>query len=263
MSRELRRLLIEPGRLAAAEGGPVQLLPQEIHYLNRVLRYRDGDRLAVVDGGGHLWSARLVGSGLLQIEQPLAAPLLAVPPPVPQLELALALPKKDVELVWRMATELGADRLVPLLGRHSVRQGTPPLERWGAVLREASEQCERLWLPRLEPLQPAAAWLARPRRGVGLLAITRRDGLPLPTELLTTESLAAPAAEPRATTCISLAIGPEGGWSEEEERIAVAAGWQPVNLAGPILRSGTAAVAGVAQLAAWRLSSSSSPGPSA
>jgi 16S rRNA (uracil1498-N3)-methyltransferase len=258
MSRELRRLLIEPGRLAAADRGPVELLPQELHYLSRVLRYRDGDRLAVVDGGGHLWSARLVGNGLLQLEQPLAAPLLAAPPPALQLELALALPKKDVELVWRMATELGADRLVPLLGRRSVRQGKPPLERWGAVLREASEQCERLWLPRLEPVQPAEAWLALPPRGLGLLATTRRDGLPLPADLL-----AAPAAEPQSPFCVSLAIGPEGGWSEEEERIATAAGWRPVNLAGAILRSGTAAVAGVAQLAAWRLSSSSFPGPSA
>lgn len=258
MSRELRRLLIEPGRLAAAACGPVELVPQERHYLSRVLRYRDGDRLAVVDGCGHLWSARLAGSGLLQLEQPLAAPLQSAPPPAPPLVLALALPKKDVELVWRMAAELGADRLVPLLGRRSVRQGTPPLERWSAVLREAIEQCERLWLPRLEPLLPAATWLAEPPRGVGLLATTRRDDLPLPAELL-----ADPAAVPQKLAPISLAIGPEGGWSEEEEGIAVEAGWRPVNLAATILRSGTAAVAGVAQLAAWRLSFSSSPEPSA
>jgi 16S rRNA (uracil1498-N3)-methyltransferase len=257
MSRELRRLLIDPGRLAEADQGRVELLPQERHYLSRVLRYRDGDRLAVLDGAGQLWSARLVGSGGLQLEQPLERPLTQEPRPATQLELALALPKQEVELVWRMATELGADRLMPLLGQRSVRQGTPPLERWGAVLREASEQCERLWLPRLEPLQQAAEWLGRPPQGLGLLATTRREGLPLPMELL------AELRGAMAPGCISLAIGPEGGWSEAEEQVALAAGWRQVNLAGAILRSGTAAVAGMAQLAAWRLSSSSSPAPSA
>lgn len=260
MSRELRRLLIEPGRLADAPDGRLELRAEERHYLLRVLRCRDGAQLAVVDGVGHLWSARLQGDGRLQLEQPLAEPLASAPPPLPELELALALPKREVELVWRMATELGADRLVPLVAQRSVRQGMPPLERWGAVLREASEQCERLWLPRLEPVQPAAAVLARPPRGLGLLATTRRQGLPLPQQLLA-EALGGLPASARAAARISLAIGPEGGWSEEEERLAEAAGWRPVSLAPSILRTATAALAGVAQLAAWRLSSSSLPGP--
>ncbi|MFM7360592.1 MAG: 16S rRNA (uracil(1498)-N(3))-methyltransferase [Cyanobium sp.] len=252
MSRELRRLLIDPQRLADAADGLLELRSEERHYLLRVLRCRDGAQLAVVDGVGHLWSARLQGEGRLQLGQPLAEPLASAPPPHPELELALALPKKEVELVWRMATELGADRLVPLVAQRSVRQGTPPLERWAAVLREASEQCERLWLPQLKPPRPAGVWLAEPPRGLGLLATTRRQGLPLPEQLLA--STTAPAR-------ISLAIGPEGGWSEEEERQAEEAGWRPVSLAPTILRTATAAVAGLAQLAAWRLSSSSFPGP--
>jgi 16S rRNA (uracil1498-N3)-methyltransferase len=260
MSRELRRLLIGPQRLVDAGNGPLELRAEERHYLLRVLRCRDGAQLAVVDGEGHLWSARLQGDGWLQLEQPLAEPLASAPPPHPELELALALPKKEVELVWRMATELGADRLVPLLAERSVRQGTPPPERWTAVLREASEQCERLWLPRLESPQSAGPWLAEPPRGLGLLATTRRQGLPLPQQLLAEVLKGLPPSVP-ASVRISLAIGPEGGWSEEEERLAEAAGWRPVSLAPTILRTGTAAVAGVAQLAAWRLSSSSSPGP--
>jgi 16S rRNA (uracil1498-N3)-methyltransferase len=259
MSRELRRLLIEPQRLAAAAAGQLELRTAEHHYLVRVLRCRDGDRLAVVDGVGHLWSARLLAGEGLRLEQPLAEPLASAPPPAPELALALALPKREVELVWRMATELGADRLIPLVAQRSVRQGTESRQRWSALLREASEQCERLWLPRLEPPQPAGPWLARPPRGVGLLATTRRQDLPLPAELL---AAVAPSPLP-PDHAVSLAIGPEGGWSDAEERQAEEAGWRPVSLAPTILRTGTAAVAGLAQLVAWRLSSSSSPGPSA
>ena len=92
MSRELRRLLIEPERLQAAQesaaDAAVPLRPQERHYLERVLRYRPGDRFAVVDGAGALWSARLGDDRRAVLEQSLAAPLQQRPRPQPQLMTA-------------------------------------------------------------------------------------------------------------------------------------------------------------------------------
>jgi len=266
MSRELRRLLIPPDRLRGG-GSSLVLTPPERHYLERVLRFRPGDRLAVVDGAGHLWSARLAEGGGLLLEQTLAAPLLREGAPRPELELAMAVPKREAELVWRMASELGADRLQPLLAQRGVRGVSPPLERWRSVVREAIEQCERLWQPAV--LEPAAAegWLAQgPGNGepsaLGLLATTRRDGLPLLGDALM-EAVRLARARGTELTRISLAIGPEGGWSEGEERLAEAAGWIPVSLGSPILRTPTAAVAGTAALCSWReFSSSSSPEPS-
>jgi 16S rRNA (uracil1498-N3)-methyltransferase len=266
MSRELRRLLIDPGRIEAG-GRSLALAPPERRYLERVLRFRPGERLAVVDGLGHLWTARLTPAGGLQLEQEPAAPLQSEGRAAPELELALALPKREVELVWRMACELGADRLQPLQATRCVRSGAPPQERWLSVLREATEQCERLWQPLLLPVAPAEAWLGGGEGGIasggiGLLATTRRQELPLLEPALKVAAEirrrnGAPAAR------ISLAIGPEGGWSEAEEQVAEKAGWIPVRLGGSILRTATAAVAGLAALASWRaISSSSSPGPS-
>lgn len=257
MSRELRRLLIEPERLQAAQesaaDAAVPLRPQERHYLERVLRYRPGARLAVVDGVGGLWTARLAAGGRLELEQPAAAPQERQPAPRPALLLALGLPKRETELVWRMATELGADILQPLAAERSVGQGAPPLERWGAVVREASEQCERLWLPALAAPAPAAAWLAGALQGpatVGLLATTRRAGLPSLAATLASPELRGLAEDPKGRLC--LAIGPEGGWSEAEEAAAAGAGWRAVGLGETILRTATAAVAGMAALASWR-----------
>ena len=179
----------------------------------------------------------------------------------------MALPKREAELVWRMATELGADRLQPLLARRCVPTGNPPLERWAAVVREALEQCERLWLPAL--LEPAEAgeWLAAGPPQLGLLATTRRDAPASLAEALRHEAGAGAEARarpgPDKIPRITLAIGPEGGWSPEEEQMAEAAGWIPVSLGTRILRTPTAAVAGLALLASWRdISSSSSPAPS-
>jgi 16S rRNA (uracil1498-N3)-methyltransferase len=149
-----------------------------------------------------------------------------------------------------MATELGADRLQPLLAERGAPGERCPLTRWQGIVREATEQCERLWHPVLEAPLPAGEWLARPAGGIALLATTRREGLPLLSQRL--QELACGANEADLAAGLRLAIGPEGGWSPREEEWAEAAGWQPVSLGTSILRTATAAVAGVALLAEWR-----------
>ncbi|AFY27868.1 16S rRNA (uracil(1498)-N(3))-methyltransferase [Cyanobium gracile] len=268
MGRELRRLLISPDRIAAlAAGGPelarLALEPQERHYLERVLRYRPGDRLALVDGIGGLWTAVLDPERRLQLEQDPGAPLLREAPPGPPLELAMAVPRREADLVWRMATELGADRLQPLLAERGAPGERCPIERWQGIVREATEQCERLWHPVLESPGPAGEWLARPAAGIALLATTRREGLPLCSQRLRelADRVEKGASEADPTAGLRLAIGPEGGWSPQEEERAEAAGWQPVSLGPTILRTATAAVAGLALLADWRALRSASCRP--
>ncbi len=51
---------------------------------------------------------------------------------------------------------------------------------------------------------------------------------------------------------ITVAIGPEGGWTPDEEATALQAGWQPVGLGQAILRTSTAAVSAAALMASWR-----------
>lgn len=265
MVRELRRLLIPPARLeAAARNGPeragitLALEPDEVHYLGRVLRLRHGDRLDVIHGEGARWAARLASPALLQLEQPLEQPLERADPPSPAITLAMAVPKRDAELVWRMATELGATRLQPLLANRGVVRGGLPLERWRTIVREATEQCERLWMPHLAEPVEARDWFSTPAAGPSLLATTRQEGLATLPELLPNllrdrlqdvpQVRCGEQDDPRPGE-LRLAIGPEGGWCAEEEAAALGAGWQPVSLGSAILRTSTAAVAGLAWLA--------------
>ena len=256
MVRELRRLLIPPERLLAAAGAAgtveLQLESNEAHYLGRVLRLRPGDRFAVVDGAGRLWSAALRQADRAELEQPLAAPLELERQPFPLLELAVALPRRDADVLLRMVVELGIDRFTPLRAERSV--GPEPLkpERGAAILREALEQCERLWQPQLAAAVPATALLggslpAGRRRG--LLATTRRSGTPLLLEALASEWSSQRSNEQAS---VMVAIGPEGGWSQAEEALALKQGWQPVSLGGGILRCSTAAVTAAGLLSCWR-----------
>jgi 16S rRNA (uracil1498-N3)-methyltransferase len=247
MAREQRRLLVPRPRLLAAAGGALALSAEESRYLTRVLRYGPGDGFAVIDGEGSLWNAALLSADAAQLQSPFDQPACHQSAPKPELVLAAAMVKRDFELVVRMAVELGVDRLIPLLCEHTAVLGQLKPERWRSIAAEAAEQCERLWLPSIEEPQPLAALLEEPLApgATGLWATTRQGDLPDLSQPLEGERGDVPGP-------VWLACGPEGGWSGEEERLALAAGWQPVQLGPRILRSSTAAVAGMAGLARWR-----------
>ena len=273
MGREQRRLLIDSDRLQGAPAGLVALTPAESRYLVKVLRYGPGALFAICDGAGGLWEAELVDPERAQLRQPLEAPLAWQPPPTPPVVLLAALVKRDFEVVLRMAVELGADWLLPCRGDYDAVAGQPNLERWRTIAREAAEQCERPWLPQLLDPRPAREWLAAtdPLSPLGTLspdaakapspATLPRESSPSSLRMVasTRQSGALPllaaldswtATEPPAS--LWLACGPEGGWSGAEEGLARDQGWIPVDLGPRILRSSTAAVAGLGLLSDWR-----------
>ena len=164
---------------------------------------------------------------------------------MPQLGLAMALVRRGMDDVMRMTCELGVDHVQPLQADRSVPQAEHRPERWGVILQEAVEQSERLWMPDLQPRLVSGAWWMTPASDdLRLIAVTRDAGCPHLEALLDQAAALAPR--------IWLAIGPEGGWSEGEVAQALASGWIGVTLGDTILRSSTAAVAGVSALCSWR-----------
>jgi 16S rRNA (uracil1498-N3)-methyltransferase len=253
MARERRRVLIPPARLREMDAqGCLALSPEHSRYLCKVLRYSPGDRFSVVDGAGHLWDAELLDHNQARLLQPLEQPLLHEPPPRPALVLLAAVVKRDFELVVRMAVELGVDRLVPITCERTAVLGQLRPERWQTIAEEAAEQCERLWLPQLDPPTPLGQLLrleppASPSAVARFWATTRQEGLPRLTQALHNAAEAGQSLQE-----VWLACGPEGGWSPAEEEQAAAASWTSVQLGSTILRSSTACVAGAAVLSQWR-----------
>ena len=243
---ERRRLLIDSQRLQSADGGRrFELEDHESRYLRKVLRLKQGAQVDVIDGCGHLWMALLLDGQHLELCTDLSVPSQSVISPVPKLGLAIALIRRGMDDVMRMACELGVDRLQPLDCQRCVPQAEHRPERWRSIVQEAVEQCERLWAPQLTGVCAAADWWAKPdQNDLRLIAVTREAGTPRLAELL--------AAQPSQDRSIWLSIGPEGGWSDQELAAAQAAGWMLVSLGDTILRSSTAAVAGASSLTTWR-----------
>ena len=241
---ELRRLLIDPGRFDGMHVHEQRLLlrPEERHYIKRVLRKRDGDLVALIDGRGHLWHAKLEQGDALRLSDGVDHPQEETGLPVPKLGLAVALVRRGTDDWIRMATELGVDVFQPLLANRCTAQAELRPKRWQSVIREATEQCERLWMPQLETPCDLDQWNPGLHVRVGF-AVTRA---------VTNQNLDVWLHKATAPVATWLVVGPEGGWTDAEIEGALNRGWEPVSMGPTILRTSTAAVRAAVSLVGWR-----------
>jgi 16S rRNA (uracil1498-N3)-methyltransferase len=212
------------------EAGDALRLPEgEARHVLKALRGRQGDVLEVVDADRRLFLAELRGRGeACVLEAPEA-------PDHEDLDLSLyqAVPKGGrMDLVVEKATEVGATRIVPLVTERGIvlpRSGK--VERWRRVAEAAARQSLRLRVPEVAEL----VHFSQAVRGVGGGGVLLHNAPYL-------EPLEAVIRDP-----VSLFIGPEGGWSEDELRDAEEAGLAMAQLGPYRLRSETAGMVAVAR----------------
>jgi 16S rRNA (uracil1498-N3)-methyltransferase len=216
------------------------LTAAEAHHLAHVMRAKTGDEVLVFDGSGAEFTARIDRVGRSEIDLAIVARLEMNRESPLALTLGVALPKGDRQrwLVEKVV-ELGIARLAPLETARGVAQPVDKaIERLRRGVIEASKQCGRNRLMEITESQDWATFLqAAPSEAVRLVAHPGGESL---------STMARPAVE-SDTREIWMAIGPEGGFSDQEIHQAMSAGWRVVNLGPRILRIETAA----AYLAAW------------
>lgn len=226
----------------AGVGDRVALSTSERHHLTRVLRLSAGARVEVTDGQGTLAEGVLVDDGV-----ELTGSVERQPPRSPRLAVAQALPKgRKLDEVVRQVTELGADEVIPVQAERSVAR--PPSERVGklesrarAVARAAAEQARSPWRTAVSPVTDTAALAevvgeASPRGTREALLVAHLDAPALPVVLASLAPLER----------LTIAIGPEGGWSDTEVARFRADGAVVVGLGGTVLRTEHAAAAALA-----------------
>ena len=252
MAAELRRLLIESVRLKKEMklDRVLDLNPNENHYLKRVLRLRSGDSIAVVDGIGHLWEATLGLGDTLKLSTPFDCPIEEQFRPNPLIGVAVVLPKRGFDELLRMSCEIGVDIIQPLSSERGVIRMNEKGKtfRRDGIIKEAVEQSERLWAPKLRRIIDFKDWVSeRPSKATFAFAVTRvpsANDLQLWMMGLTQE-----------IDQLWVAIGPEGGWTQEEILFAKEAGCIEVQFGKSILRTSTAAVAVTQSMVSWRQNS--------
>lgn len=218
-----------------ASGGSVVLPESESHHASAVMRVRVGDHLTLFDGQGFEAEAVVASVGRKSVVCQ-AGPKHFLPRGNPTLvELGIAMPKGDRcrDLVERL-TELGVNRLVPIHCQRSPWQvSQAAITKWNRAMIEACKQCRRNQIMEITapcrateflqqpPADNAVRWFAHP----GAARLSARS----------TNAIEAPST-------FRIAVGPEGGFTDQEVDIANAAGWQAIGLGDRIYRIETAAI---------------------
>ncbi len=210
------------------------------HHLGRVLRAQTGQLYELSDGE-RVWLGRIESVGRDRVQFALVEELPAVQPNI-NVTLLLAVVKFDAfEWAIEKATELGVNTIVPLAADRSEKAlltaAAKRAERWKKILLEASQQSRRVSVPTLQSLRSLDEAFSGDPRGIRLCLSERAEAPSLKTALSDVKTLSA-----------TLAIGPEGGWTESELAAAQRAGFQEASLGRLILRTETAVIAALASI---------------
>jgi 16S rRNA (uracil1498-N3)-methyltransferase len=217
-------------------GNRAALVGEHATHLARVLRAQIGQEFDIATGK-NLRRGRIISVTNSRIEFDLGEEILVTT--LAQITLVLAIFKFDrMEWAIEKCTELGVARIVPLIARrtdaHLAAASLKRAERWQRLSRQASEQSRRTAPPEIAP----------PTRLSEILNV------PAALRIVLAESEVATSLcdvlQSDAPDGITLAVGPEGGWSEDELASFRQAGWISASLGGTILRAETAAIAAVA-----------------
>jgi 16S rRNA (uracil1498-N3)-methyltransferase len=156
-----------------------------------------------------------------------------------------------MEWIIEKATELGAERFIPMTARRSEKhlaQAAPArVERWRRVAREAAKQSRRSDVPVVEDVISLKSAVNIRAAGFGLSLLLAEQERSRTLYAAMQAGLQQPTMERPA---VHFAVGPEGGWTSEEEALFQSEGWQPVSLGPRILRAETAGITAMAVIAA-------------
>ena len=233
----LKRLYVAEKLAAGAE---LRLGGEAARYLGRVLRLRAGETVHVFNGDDGEWSATIGNFGKDRVTLSVHEAIRNTAEPQLRIHLVQGISRGErMDFVVQKATELGVDRITPVLTAHGVvkldsKRADKRRVHWQRVAESACEQSGRVNPPQVDAPLPLNDWLGSDRAGSALRLVLRPGaGKPFTS------------VEPPATG-LCLLVGPEGGFSEREYDDAGFAGFEPVTLGPRILRTETAAVAAIA-----------------
>ncbi len=250
---------------------------KDAHHLAYSLRAKKGDRIVAVDKNGNNALIELVDFGKDSIKAKCVGEINTdenfEESELPEtngekvfsrhITLADCLPKQNkFDDIVEKATELGADKIVPLISDHTiarpgVNREASKMDRWARVAKSAAEQCARNTLPEIGKIVELKDWLneiapkiARFGKDAGRVRNKKFDGADTlllfcnerEEDSLTLHNVLQEYKNRKCNKNIIILIGPEGSFSDREVRDILACGGVSVSLGNTILKTDTAAI---------------------
>jgi 16S rRNA (uracil1498-N3)-methyltransferase len=224
---------------SAAVGAIVELTGAEARHAVTVSRVRAGEVLTIGNGAGLVVHGVVTSADAASLTIEVGSVTESVRS-TPQLWLAQALAKGDRdELAIQAATELGVDRVIPWAAARSVarwdgQKVAKGISRWEAIVREATKQSIRAWLPSVAPLSTTKE-LAELGASTNVIVLE-------PSSDLAFSSIRTDSRN------VLIVVGPEGGIAPNELELLESAGATIAKLGETVLRTSTAGPAAIAVL---------------
>jgi 16S rRNA (uracil1498-N3)-methyltransferase len=222
-----------------APGGTLELPSDAAHHARRVLRLRPNDAVQVFDGRGAALNGKICEINNRHVLLHELQTCIADAEPALRIVLAQAMcGSEKMDWVVQKATELGAAEIVPVQTQRSVAKlsgdrADKRAAHWRQVAIAACEQCGRNTLPLIGAPRDLGGWLTEARALDAARFVLLPEG---------DSALGRQAPSPT----VVLLVGPEGGLDENEVKMARLAGFLPVRMGNRVLRTETAAMAGLA-----------------
>ncbi len=215
------------------------LVDDEAKHAIRVLRKQVGDVLEAVDGCGSLYTGRITHIDKNRVDVSIEEMRENVGEPTLKLTIAQSVPKGNhFDLVIEKGTEIGVSVFLPIVTQRSIIEPVSRLQRWQHKVQAAAKQCGRSRFPEVR----------EPVTFNHVLQSDEFDVRFIAHQAVKDESTIANLVRESAT--VAVLIGPEGGFTDDEVKLALDAGCLPLYLGARRLRSETAALVAACKILA-------------
>ncbi len=207
--------------------------PRLTFQMERVLRFRKGEKFSVFGSDGKEWLCEALAVSRKEVLANVVEPVERHAEPALKVTLFQAVPKKIALFEWvvEKAVELGVEEIVPLITERTEHRRLPKMPRLQMIAVEAAEQSGRTHIPLIHTPMTFEEAVVRSQNGF----------LAYECEAKTAFASLRPGLKKSGS--LELFIGPEGGFSQKEVGLAQKSGLTTFSLGPRILRTETAAIA--------------------
>jgi len=237
------RFFIPPEAIDSQAGLVRYKDPDIARQISKVLRLVKGDKLSLLDGKGNIYHCFLEDYSKEMVIARISDRETSETQRT-HITVAMAVLKGErFEWALEKLTELGVASIVPIIVSRSVvrpdKEISNKIKRWRTILKESAEQCERSTIPCLVPPLNFRDWLSsqcHPKAGQLKLICAERRNVPHFRNVLCNQG------DNKSFSELIVVIGAEGGFTDEEVKMATEANFMPVSFGKRILRGETAAI---------------------
>ncbi len=219
------------------------LYGDEHHHLSRVARVKPEEKVWLFDEQGTNYLAKVEE---IRKDMTRMSILQTLDKNKPKIKITLAqalLKSKKMDLIIQKSTELAVTNIIPVITARTIvkveEKIQKKIERWKKIALEAVKQSQKSFLPSISSPMPVEK-LVEGRGEEKKLLLSENKGKYLRDILI--ESSGSELKMPKPPSSVLILVGPEGGWTDEEERFMLNNGYEAVSLGKQTLRAETAAL---------------------